>query len=123
MWNFAKNKKRDIEDEREFERIDLIQSSYFSTLNSDSSSTKECWVNNISLGGISIDVNPTRILQKKDHITVMYRLGYFIRQDEVEVVHCSQVLGNWRCGCSFLVEDHERDEMIRDYIRKVNLEE
>jgi len=105
---------------RKFDRVDVTNSSYFfmmgDFLKSDS---MECWVDNISLGGISIDVNIKSKIQIDDVIFISYKLGDELRKDKVQVKHLFRVINNTRCGCVFLNDDKERSDLISSYIKYV----
>jgi hypothetical protein len=105
---FKKKQEDKQKERREFKRIDFIQSSYFKT--TGKSEINECWFNNISAGGISIDIDFD--LPAGNEILVIYKIGSKIMKDPVMIKHKSRILNNWRCGCSFLNKDEERMYII-----------
>ena len=118
---FWKKKNGDTQTEkRQFDRIDLIQSSYnFPVSGDEKPETRECWINNISVGGISIDIHPDE-LRSGNVIVLLYKLGTKIRRDRVTVLHCSRVINNRRCGCVFTEDDNKRSDDILAYIDALN---
>jgi len=119
---FRKRNNSDTQAEkRRFDRIDLIQSSYYFPVSGDEKpETRECWINNVSVGGISIDIHPGDGLRDGNVIVLLYKLGAKIRRDNVKVLHCRKVINNRRCGCEFTEDDGKRDADIRAYIEALN---
>lgn len=113
MFNSDKNK-------RNFERVDMTQATYYVPLGDFVKSDPiPCWIDNISLGGISIDVNKKSPVKENDIITVGYTLGQKERKDRVKITHTVTVINNLRCGCLFVDQDKERSELISAYIKHV----
>ncbi len=112
--NSGKNK-------RKFERIDFIQATYFKIVDGESG-IDECFLNNISTGGLSFDTKDKQV-KIGDEIIVMYKIGNHLRRDSLLIKHVDKVFNNWRCGGEFSNEDFEREKMIRYYIENQNLKE
>jgi hypothetical protein len=112
---FKKDKNK-----RDFERVDMTQACYFVPLGDFiKSDPLTCWINNISMGGVSIDVDKKAPLKEGATITVSYRLGEAERTDRVTISHTGVVINNLRCGCVFKDEDKERDHLISSYIKHI----
>lgn len=126
MFGKKKNNKNDNNDsngadKREFERIDFVQSTYFKVLEDKTgSSVDECFINNISIGGISFDIK-TDSLKKDDEVMVVYKIRKEVRRDRLVVRHIRKVFNNHRCGCQFIEQNKERNEIIKNYIKENNL--
>jgi hypothetical protein len=112
--NTDKNKEK-----RKYERIDFVQATYFKLADGESG-IDECFLNNISTGGLSFDTKD-RQLNIGDDIIIMYKVGTQLRRDNLRIKHVDRVFNNWRCGGKFLEDDFERDDMIRKYIENQNL--
>ncbi|MDA3900148.1 MAG: PilZ domain-containing protein [Spirochaetes bacterium] len=112
---FKKDKNK-----RNFERFNMIQASYCVPMGDFIKSDPiPCWINNISMGGISIDVNMKSKLEINDIITISYTLGDNERSDRVQINHTFNVINNLRCGCVFTNEDKERNNLVGAYIKHV----
>lgn len=120
MFFKKKNSKASHAEKRKFERVDFMQSSYMKAKASTSSKPDSCWFNNISVGGINIDISDKK-LQVGDEITVIYKIGIYSRTDSARVKRVQKAINNWRCGCEFTQADPKRDSIIKSYIEKVNM--
>ncbi len=111
MANDEKNKRKE-------ERIDFIQATYYKIMDGESG-IDECFLNNISTGGLSFD---TREKQVKigDELIIMYKIGTHLRRDTLKIKHVYKIFNNWRCGGQFADADSEREQMIRKYIEHQN---
>lgn len=119
MFFGKKKKDQEESDKRTFPRIDLFQSTYYLPgTNPEESEGRECWINNISLGGLSLDVDQNTRYRSGDTLIVLYRIGRHVRKDLVRIVHSHQAIKNWRCGCVFEDDSPERDRIIRDCVEK-----
>lgn len=113
-----KGTPKENSDQRKNTRIDLYQATYYKMPHdSPNSVIHDCWLNNISSGGISFDTNNNEIAQG-DQIMLLYRLETNIRKDLVTVRHVRQVFNNWRYGCKFNSEDENRAKSIDSFIDK-----
>lgn len=114
---FFKKKKKSEDERRRFERIDFIQATFYK-FSADEKENKvvECFLNNISMGGISFDTKDEQ-LKENDNIKLMYKVGTILRRDSLIVKHIARVFNNWRVGCEFCEEEPERDNMIIAYIK------
>ena len=105
---------------RNFDRVDMTQSTYFIPMGDFiKSDPLKCWINNVSLGGLSIDVNIKANLKIDDIIVVSYKLGDKERNDRVQIKRTLNVINNLRCGCEFSEEDKERSSLIDTYIKHI----
>jgi len=106
---FFKKKKEADENgnKRQYDRIDFVQASYYRIINDSQEQTAhECWFNNISVGGFSVDI-PSNGIAEGDRLMVLYKIAVrFIRK----------ALNNLRLGCEFVDDDIERTSLILDYI-------
>lgn len=101
------------DDRRESKRIEFIQYTYFKS--EGIFEIRECWLNNISSGGISIYINCE--LAEGNEIVVLYNVGAKIRKDRVIVKHINKILNNWQCGCAFLESDDDRKLIIENILK------
>jgi hypothetical protein len=106
---FKKKKDLNVEERRTYKRVDFIQSSYFQ-IDGDSK-IHDCWFNNISLCGLSIDVDDCGI-KEGDEILVLYKIGTKIMKDRVRIIYITRMLDKLRCGCSFINKDDNRASLI-----------
>jgi len=116
--------KRTIKDKRKHKRIDLYQEAMIEVKDSnDIKSFYDCYINNISLGGISFDVEVYNVyVFEKNKIYLIFSIDGCERMDEVHIESSFKAIRNWRCGCSFVKEDKERDKQIKNYIKQCFLE-
>ncbi|HPI21722.1 MAG TPA: PilZ domain-containing protein [Spirochaetota bacterium] len=115
---FFKKKKEADENgnKRQYDRIDFVQASYYRIINDSQEQTAhECWFNNISVGGFSVDI-PSNGIAEGDRLMVLYKIGVKMRKDRVVVRFIRKALNNLRLGCEFVDDDIERTSLILDYI-------
>lgn len=93
-----------------------MQGSYYMAADGTSAPPLDCWINNISYGGISIDVDIQNPPSRGERLTVLYKLGVSVRRDVVEVLYTDQAINNWRCGCRFTETDENRSRLIRKFL-------
>jgi c-di-GMP-binding flagellar brake protein YcgR len=110
-------KKNKPDEKRRFERFDFIQATFYK-FSGDEKESKivECFLNNISVGGISFDTKDEQ-LKENDSIKLMYKIGTILRRDTLFVKHLVRVFNNWRVGCEFSDEEPDRDKMIIRYVK------
>jgi hypothetical protein len=116
---FKKKKNKDTlkVDERKYPRYDFFQHAYYRIVEENDTDAEECWVNNISLGGLCIEIG-SNILSEGDTIKVVYKVITSFRKDELKVMYMKKVINNWRYGCLFIHDDEKRDRIIAKYIEK-----
>lgn len=110
----AKKKSEKNLVDRQSERIEFYQSSYYK-VEDGKELTYECWFNNISMGGLCLDTN-NEGLKNDDIVRTLYKIGFKIRNDTCKICYKSKALNNWRYGCRFTDSDPQRDELIKQYI-------
>ncbi len=113
---FFKKNKNARKENRRSPRYKLYQSSYYLTENGGQAVTDECWLNDISDGGVSLD--SSKDIPPGRRITVLYKIGTKVRREEAVVRRCGKFIHQWRCGCEFTGEDTERSRILEDYYRE-----
>jgi len=111
---------REKKERRRFQRIDLFQASYCKLIDEvPESLMHDCWINNISLGGICFDLKEDD-LEDEDKIVILFKIGAKFRKDKAVIKNARKVFNNWRYGCEFIEEiDDERDSVILKYINSL----
>lgn len=110
------NQKSKYKEKRQYDRTDFVQATYCKNLsNSKKSSIKECYINDISQGGLSINLKENEF-ENQDTIMVVYKIGANVRRDELAVVYKRRILNDWKCGCKFTDQDNLRDNLISKII-------
>ncbi len=117
MFKKKKNKDAAKVNERKHPRYDFFQQAYYRIVEENDTDAEECWVNNISLGGLCIEIG-NNILTEGDIIKVVYKVITSFRKDELRVMYIKKVINNWRYGCLFIQADEKRDAIITKYIEK-----
>ena len=113
------NKTPEKNEKRKHKRWDFVQATFYKISNPNSDNKIiECYLNNISLGGLCFDTQNEE-LKKGDTIKLMYKIGTVLRRDTLQVRYIQKVFNNWRIGCEFEEENLERDEMIIRYIKSM----
>ncbi len=108
-------KKQRIEN-RAYPRVDFFQPSFFMVENDAVPSATDCWFNNISLGGLSIESDRERLDEAE--ISVLYRIGRQMRKDRLRVKFSKKLMTKWRYGCQFMLPDEQRSSLIEEYVTK-----
>jgi hypothetical protein len=114
MLKFFLNKKEKKSEKRRFERFDFIQSTFYKLPDTDK--VVECFLNNISIGGLSFDTKDNE-LSVNDTIILMYKIKTTMKKDTLIIRHIQRVFNNWRIGCEFKDEDPERNTLIIDFLQ------
>lgn len=122
---FFNKKSPQADEKRKFERVDFMQATYFMIAQGASGTgdapALDCWFNNISIGGLSIDIHDDT-LALGDEIVVLYKLGSKLRRDRVVVRFIQRILNNYRCGCLYIDEDQDRTAIIQEYVHSQHLQ-
>jgi hypothetical protein len=100
-------------------RVDLFLPTYCTLYNdTKKSSLYECWINNISVGGLALKIKDRDIKDFDcDRVNVIYRVGTHQRNDRLYIRHMDKVLMDWKFGCQFIDDDHKRGHVIRDFFK------
>ncbi|MFW6365568.1 MAG: PilZ domain-containing protein [Spirochaetota bacterium] len=106
-----------VTNRREDERTSLFQSSYY-RIDETEDDVRECWIMDISTGGIKIEVNRTENIDESDELVVIFRIFEAIFREHVAVRHTEGALNRMRCGCQFLTKNDMRSRFIQDYISR-----
>lgn len=115
---FKRNKKYGFIEKRSFRRVDFIQPTFFKLINDNiKSSTEECYISNISYGGISFEIK-TPALKRGNEVLLLYKVNNTVRRDKMVVCYVEKVFNNYRCGCKFIQFDKIRDSLISKAILK-----
>lgn len=109
----------EIAERRVHRRVDLFLPTYCTLYNdSKNSHMYECWINNISVGGIALKIKDRDLRDFDcDRVNIIYRVGTQQRNDRLYIRHMDKVLMDWKLGCQFLDEDHRRGHIIRDFFK------
>jgi hypothetical protein len=99
-------------------RADCFQSSYFVVENETRPGTNECWINNVSVGGIGLESDRNDLQNRV--IKTLYKIGSHLRQDHLRIKYAARLLSKWRYGCQFIAPDEQRTQIITSYIDKNN---
>lgn len=108
-------KKQRVEN-RAYPRVDFFQPSFFMVENDAVPSATDCWFNNISLGGLSLESDRERLDEAE--ISVLYRIGRQMRKDRLQVRFSKKLMTKWRYGCQFMLPDEQRSSLIEEYVTK-----
>ena len=120
MFFKKNNTNKSSSNNRLHERVEFIQATYFKAQSGEpNSNVEECYLNNISIGGLSFD-SKNESLKEGDKIFIMYTVGSEVRKDELVIKHAKRVFNNWRCGCEFSDSDIIRNDIIKEYITSNN---
>lgn len=103
---------------RKHERVDFFQATYCKMMGDSAAAVMhDCWIGNISVGGLSIDIKDTAIpCTTPETMMVLYKIGTRIRNDLVSVRTLRRTLNSWRYGCAFLERDETRATNIENYV-------
>ncbi|MFC1670178.1 PilZ domain-containing protein [Spirochaetota bacterium] len=115
---FKKKKSKETTEQRNYPRAELLQQTYCNfEFDSKASNAYNCWIKNISEGGIAFSVDYTGFSDfNADIATIMFKLGTKIYREKLLITSKKKEILNWRCGCQFADENNGRDEDITNYI-------
>jgi hypothetical protein len=116
---FSNKTEHEKGERRVHRRMDLFLPTYCTLYNdTKKSSLYECWINNISVGGLALKIKDRDLRDFDcDRVNVIYRVGTHQRNDRLYVRQMDRVLMDWRFGCQFLDEDHNRRHVIQDFFK------
>ena len=103
-------------DNRAYPRVDFFQPSFFIVEADAVQSASDCWFNNISLGGLSLESERERL--DDEVISVLYRIGQQMRKDRLRIKFSRKLMTKWRYGCQFMAPDERRSALIEEYVAK-----
>ncbi len=116
---FETKRKDDPEEKRAHGRVDLFIPTYCTLYNGTKRTPLyECWINNISEGGMALKIKDRDLKDCDcDRLNVIYRIGSQQRNDRLYIRHMDKVLTDWKLGCQFIEEDHQRDRGITEFFK------
>jgi c-di-GMP-binding flagellar brake protein YcgR len=109
---FKKRVNTDFEERRNADRNDFIQATYYKLIDSEDKSLKECYICDISKGGISF-FTTSKDIEEGAKLCLIYNLKSTRRKDEAVVRYIKNSFGELKCGCEFSDTDEEREKLIK----------
>ncbi len=115
---FKRKKNSGSSERRDYPRVELFQQSYCNfQKGSNSSNAYNCRIKNISIGGLSFDVNYNGFTEfEAEHVNVLFRIGTKIWKESLKITYRKKELSNLRCGCEFVDQNLGRHEEIVKFI-------
>ncbi len=115
---FNRKKNGGSSERRDSPRVELFQQSYCNFLKgSNYSNVYNCWIKDISIGGLSFDVNYNGFTEfDAEHVNVLLKIGTKIWKESLKITYRKKEHFNWRCGCEFVDQNLGKHEEIVKFI-------